>query len=78
MVGQPTRGVDIGAIEFIHQRLIDMRDKGAAILLVSVELEEVLSLSDRIVVMFDGNIVGEKINKDVTDRELGLLMAGVA
>ncbi len=78
LVGQPTRGVDIGAIEFIHQRLIDMRDKGAAILLVSVELDEVLSLSDRIVVMFDGNIVGEKINKNVTDRELGLLMAGVA
>ena len=78
MVGQPTRGVDIGAIEFIHQRLIDMRDKGASILLVSVELDEVLSLSDRIVVMFDGQIVGEKINKNVTDRELGLLMAGVA
>ncbi len=78
LVGQPTRGVDIGAIEFIHQRLIDMRDKGAAILLVSVELEEVLSLSDRIVVMFDGKIVGERINKDVSDRELGLLMAGVA
>ncbi len=78
LVGQPTRGVDIGAIEFIHQRLIDMRDKGAAILLVSVELDEVLSLSDRILVMFDGNIVGERINKDVTDRELGLLMAGVA
>ena len=78
LVGQPTRGVDIGAIEFIHQRLIDMRDKGAAILLVSVELDEVLSLSDRILVMFDGNIVGERVNKDVTDRELGLLMAGVA
>ncbi len=78
LVGQPTRGVDIGAIEFIHQRLIDMRDRGAAILLVSVELEEILSLSDRIVVMFDGNIVGERVNKDVTDRELGLLMAGVA
>ena len=78
LVGQPTRGVDIGAIEFIHQRLIDMRDKGAAILLVSVELDEVLSLSDRILVMFDGNIVGERINKDVTDRDLGLLMAGVA
>jgi len=77
LVGQPTRGVDIGAIEFIHQRLIDMRDKGVAILLVSVELDEVLSLSDRIVVMFDGNIVGEKENKNVTDRELGLLMAGV-
>ena len=78
LVGQPTRGVDIGAIEFIHQRLIDMRNKGTAILLVSVELEEVLSLSDRIVVMFDGSIVGEKINKNVTDRELGLLMAGVS
>ena len=78
LIGQPTRGVDIGAIEFIHQRLIDMRNKGTAILLVSVELDEVLSLSDRIAVMFDGNIVGEKINKDVTDRELGLLMAGVA
>jgi len=77
LVGQPTRGVDIGAIEFIHQRLIDMRDRGAAILLVSVELDEVLSLSDRIIVMFDGKIVGEKENKNVTDRELGLLMAGV-
>ena len=77
LVGQPTRGVDIGAIEFIHQRLIDMRDRGAAILLVSVELDEVLSLSDRIVVMFDGKIVGERDNKNVTDRELGLLMAGV-
>ena len=78
LVGQPTRGVDIGAIEFIHQRLIDMRDKGAAILLVSVELEEVLSLSDRIVVMFDGKIVGEKVNQNVTDREIGLLMAGIS
>ena len=77
LVGQPTRGVDIGAIEFIHQRLIDMRDKGTAILLASVELDAVLSLSDRIIVMFDGKIVGEKNNEDVTDRELGLLMAGV-
>ena len=78
LVGQPTRGVDIGAIEFIHQRLIDMRDRGAAILLASVELDEILSLSDRIIVMFDGKIVGEKENKNVTERELGLLMAGVA
>jgi len=77
LVGQPTRGVDIGAIEFIHQRLIDMRNQGTAILLVSVELEEVLSLSDRIVVMFDGKIVGEKVNQDVTDRDIGLLMAGI-
>ena len=78
LVGQPTRGVDIGAIEFIHQRLIDMRDRGAEILLASVELYEILSLSDRIIVMFDGKIVGEKEIKNVTDRELGLLMAGVA
>jgi simple sugar transport system ATP-binding protein len=77
LVGQPTRGVDIGAIEFIHQRLIDMRNKGAAILLVSVELEEILSLSDRIAVMFDGKIVGEKVNQDITDRDIGLLMAGI-
>jgi len=69
--------VDIGAIEFIHQRLIDMRNRGAAILLVSVELEEILSLSDRIAVMFDGKIVGEKVNQDVTDRDIGLLMAGI-
>ena len=55
-----------------------MRDKGAAILLASVELDEILSLSDRIIVMFDGKIVGEKENKNVTDRELGVLMAGVA
>ena len=55
-----------------------MRDKGVAILLVSVELEEVLSLSDRIVVMFDGKIVGEKNNRGVTDREIGLLMAGIS
>ena len=60
IVGQPTRGVDIGAIEFIHQQLIAMRDRGKAILLVSVELDEIRSLSDRILVMFDGRIVGER------------------
>ena len=77
LVGQPTRGVDIGAIEFIHQRIIDMRDKGVAVLLVSVELDEILSLADRIVVMFDGELVGERVNEKVTDREIGLLMAGI-
>ena len=77
LVGQPTRGVDIGAIEFIHQRIIDMRDKGAAVLLVSVELDEILSLADRIVVMFDGELAGERVNENVTDREIGLLMAGI-
>ena len=60
IVGQPTRGVDVGAIEFIHKRLIAMRDQGKAVLLISVELDEIRSLSDRILVMFDGRIVGER------------------
>ncbi|MBX3532329.1 MAG: ABC transporter ATP-binding protein [Rhizobiaceae bacterium] len=76
IVGQPTRGVDVGAIEFIHKRLIAMRDMGKAVLLVSVELDEIRSLSDRILVMFDGRIVGER-GPDATEGELGLLMAGV-
>ncbi len=78
LVGQPTRGVDIGAIEFIHQRIVDMRDDGAAILLVSVELDEIMSLSDRIAVMFDGRIMGERLPDETDERELGLLMAGVS
>ncbi len=77
LVGQPTRGVDIGAIEFIHRRLIAMRDAGKAILLVSVELDEVMSLSDRILVMFDGAIVGEVAQADADERTLGLMMAGI-
>jgi simple sugar transport system ATP-binding protein len=77
LVGQPTRGVDIGAIEFIHKQIIALRDRGKAILLVSVELDEVLSLSDRIAVMFDGQIMGERLPQNTDERELGLLMAGV-
>ena len=76
LVGQPTRGVDVGAIEFIHRRIIEMRDAGKAILLVSVELDEIRSLSDRILVMFAGRIVGER-GTDATEGELGLLMAGI-
>jgi general nucleoside transport system ATP-binding protein len=76
IVGQPTRGVDIGAIEFIHRRLIELRDQGKAILLVSVELDEIRSLSDRIIVMFAGRVMGER-GPDADERELGLLMAGV-
>lgn len=76
IVGQPTRGVDIGAIEFIHRRLIELRDQGKAILLVSVELDEIRSLSDRILVMFAGRIVGER-DSGADERDLGLLMAGV-
>ncbi len=76
VVGQPTRGVDVGAIEFIHKRLIAMRDQGKAVLVVSVELDEIRSLCDRILVMFAGRIVGER-GPDATEGELGLLMAGV-
>ncbi len=77
LVGQPTRGVDIGAIEFIHQRIVELRDQGKAILLVSVELEEILSLSDRIIVMFDGHIMGERDPAQTDEKELGMLMAGM-
>jgi len=76
IIGQPTRGVDVGAIEFIHKRLIDMRDQGRAVLLVSVELDEIRSLSDRILVMFDGKVVGERTG-EASEGELGLLMAGI-
>ncbi|WP_050525574.1 ABC transporter ATP-binding protein [Pseudorhodobacter aquimaris] len=77
LVGQPTRGVDIGAIEFIHKQIVALRDAGKAVLLVSVELDEIMSLSDRIAVMFDGKIMGERDPKITNERELGLLMAGV-
>ncbi len=77
LVGQPTRGVDIGAIEFIHQQIVALRDRGKAILLVSVELEEILSLADRVAVMFDGHIMGERLPDQTDEKELGLLMAGV-
>jgi simple sugar transport system ATP-binding protein len=78
LVGQPTRGVDIGAIEFIHKQIVALRDQGKAVLLVSVELEEIFSLADRIAVMFDGHIMGERLPGDTNEAELGLLMAGVA
>ncbi|MBO9465731.1 ABC transporter ATP-binding protein [Tropicibacter sp. R15_0] len=77
LIGQPTRGVDIGAIEFIHQQIVKLRDAGKAILLVSVELDEIMSLSDRIAVMFDGQIMGERLPSETDQTELGLLMAGV-
>jgi len=73
---QPTRGVDVGAIENIHKTLVEERDKGKAILLISLELDEVMSLSDRILVMYEGEIVGEFDPKKITIQELGLYMAG--
>jgi simple sugar transport system ATP-binding protein len=74
LVSQPTRGVDIGAIEFIHRKLVNLRDSGCAILLVSAELEEVTSLSDRLLIIHEGRIVGEVDPKVATIEEIGLLM----
>jgi ABC-type uncharacterized transport system ATPase subunit len=74
LVAQPTRGVDIGAIEFIHRKLIDLRDAGAAVLLVSAELEEILSLADRAMVMYQGKIVGEVDPQRADQEEIGLMM----
>ena len=73
---QPTRGLDVGAIEFVHSQLVAQRDAGKAVLLISLELDEVMNLSDRILVMYEGEIVGEFDPKDVTVEELGLYMAG--
>ena len=72
---QPTRGLDVGAIEFLHRRLVEERDEGRAILLVSLELDEVMSLSDRILVMYEGRVVGEH-GTDATEEEIGLEMLG--
>ena len=77
LVGQPTRGVDIGAIEFIHRQLVALRDAGCAVLVVSVELDEVMSLADRILVMYGGRIVGEVPGPQADERTLGLMMANL-
>jgi simple sugar transport system ATP-binding protein len=77
LIGQPTRGVDIGAIEFIHRQLVALRDAGKGLLLVSVELEEILGLADRILVLNAGEIVGEVTREEATEERLGLMMAGV-
>lgn len=73
---QPTRGLDVGAIEYIHSQIVKDRDAGAGVLLVSLELDEVMNLSDRILVMYEGEIVGELDPKKTTVQELGLYMAG--
>ncbi|MFB2865998.1 ABC transporter ATP-binding protein [Aeromonas sp. MdU4] len=77
LVGQPTRGVDIGAIEYIHKQIIAMRDHGKAVLLVSVELDEIMTLADRILVMAEGRIVGELDGAKADERTLGLMMANI-
>jgi general nucleoside transport system ATP-binding protein len=73
---QPTRGLDVGAIEYVHKKLIEARDQGAAVLIVSLELDEVMDISDRILVMFEGKIVKETSPKKITMKEIGLYMAG--
>ena len=78
LVGQPTRGVDIGAIEFIHKRIVALRDAGKAVLLVSVELDEIFALADRILVLCGGRVTGERNPEDTNAQDLGLLMAGVS
>ena len=75
IAAQPTRGLDVGAIEFLHRRLVEERGEGRAILLVSLELDEILSLSDRILVLYEGEIVGEH-GADVSEEEIGLEMLG--
>lgn len=76
IAAQPTRGLDVGAIEFIHRRLIEQRDKGKAVLLMSFELEEIMNVSDRIAVIYEGKIVAIVKPEETTEQELGLLMAG--
>src|SRR5881392_106672 len=76
LVSQPTRGVDIGAIEFIHRKIVEMRDGGCAILLISAELEEITALADRLMVIYDGRIVGEVDPLRATKEEIGLMMTG--
>ena len=78
IAAQPTRGIDVGSIEYIHKRIIQARDAGVGVLIVSTELDEILSLSDRILVMFRGRIVGEFEGGKVSKSEIGLAMAGVA
>jgi simple sugar transport system ATP-binding protein len=78
IANQPTRGLDVGSIEFVHKTLVEERDKGAAVLLVSVELDEIMALSDRIAVMFEGKVVAVLDRADATEEKLGLLMAGAA
>jgi len=75
VVAQPTRGLDVGSMEFVHKRIVEQRDKGTAVVLVSTELDEVLGLADRIAVMYRGRIAGE-VPAGASAEEVGILMAG--
>ncbi|MCD1260053.1 ABC transporter ATP-binding protein [Paenibacillus athensensis] len=76
IAAQPTRGLDVGAIEFVHRQLIEQRDQGKAVLLISFELDEIMNVADRIAVIYEGQIVGEVLPQETSDREIGLMMAG--
>ncbi|MBW2513843.1 MAG: ATP-binding cassette domain-containing protein, partial [Deltaproteobacteria bacterium] len=76
IASQPTRGLDVGAIEYVHRALVNQRDRGKAVLLISFELDEVMNVSDRIAVIFEGKIVGIADAIDVSENEIGLMMAG--
>ena len=76
IAAQPTRGVDVGSIEFIHRRIVAKRDEGVAVLLISAELDEILSLSDRVIVMYQGSVVAEVARAEATREQIGLFMAG--
>jgi general nucleoside transport system ATP-binding protein len=76
IAAQPTRGLDVGSIEFVHNKLVELRNQDKAVLLVSMELTEILDLSDRILVMYEGEIVGSFAGGEATPEQLGLLMAG--
>ncbi|WP_127586706.1 ABC transporter ATP-binding protein [Paenibacillus koleovorans] len=78
IAAQPTRGLDVGAIEFVHRRLIEQRDQGKAVLLISYEMDEIINVSDRIAVICNGRLVGEVLPEETNDRELGLMMSGSA
>jgi simple sugar transport system ATP-binding protein len=77
VASQPTRGLDVGSIEYIHRRIVQKRDEGCAVLLISPELDEIIELSDRIAVMYRGKIIAIVIADEVTKETLGLLMAGI-
>jgi simple sugar transport system ATP-binding protein len=76
IVAQPTRGLDVGSIEFVHSQIIAERDRGKAIILFSLELDEILALADRIIVMYEGEIVGVLPRESATEEQLGLMMTG--
>jgi len=77
LAAQPTRGVDIGATEYIHQRLLQQREEGTAILLISEDLDEIIELSDRIAVLYEGRIMGIVDRDQATQEQIGLMMAGI-